>query len=193
MFGGYGYFSMTNSDTTSAADFRAVQSFSPDLTSELERLFINEPRTTAPAPTTPYTWTVPVRSRHGSSSDSGIRWSVYFKKLHVKILQNCYSRIGMFIFTDGESIGWCLCVWKSQTKNWWAQSQRMRSYLLSRGPWWLLRNIYRKPQSFLALQNACYTTITVNHPSTSTISLFSRCGNLDLENAIYSNEKEHFQ
>ena len=94
MFGGYGYFSMTNSDTTSAADFRAVQSFSPDLTSELERLFINEPRTTAPAPTTPYTWTVPVRSRHGSSSDSGIRWGVCLKKLYVKILQSCYSTEG---------------------------------------------------------------------------------------------------
>ena len=78
MFGGYGYFSataMTNSEDSSAtADFRAVQSFSPDLTSELERLFVTEPRTTAAAPTAPaYTWTVPVRSRHGSSSDSGIR------------------------------------------------------------------------------------------------------------------------
>ena len=44
-----------------------------------------------------------------------------------------------------------------------------RSYLLSRSPWWLLRNIYIKPQSFPALQNACYVTITVDHPSTSTV------------------------
>ena len=43
------------------------------------------------------------------------------------------------------------------------------SYLLSRGPWLLLRNIYINPQSFPALQNACYVIITVDHPSTSTI------------------------
>ena len=83
---------------------------------------------------------------------------------------DCYVTVILYLHTTPAypspwySTCYIMITWTAAQQVWW-------SYLLSRGPWLLLRNIYIKPQSFPALQNACYVTITMDHPSTSAIDL----------------------
>ena len=86
---------------------------------------------------------------------------------------DCYVTVILYLHTTPaylspwNSTCYIMITWTAAQQVWW-------SYLLSRGPWLLLRNIYIKPQSVPALQNACYVTITMDHPSTSTIDNFTR-------------------